>query len=135
MTGEFHLRRIVILTSVLWLSACTSERHFAYDSIWPFGNPNGPAPTSETAQRALGHSPNVAPIAPQTGNVWPGAVQPIPTIADEQKQMSKPLGEAFTPSLPSPYPPGEAPPVNPDLQSNYSALPGATPSVVPGSIP
>ncbi len=129
------MRRIVILASVFLLSACSSERHFTYDSIWPFGNPNGPVVTGETAQRAIGQSPDIAPIQPQAGNVWPGAVQPVPTISDEEKQMNQPLGQAFTPSLPSPYPPGEAPPANADLQNNYVAAPGASAAVVPGAKP
>ncbi|MDE8350183.1 MAG: hypothetical protein POG74_12020 [Acidocella sp.] len=127
------MRQVLILASLLLLGACSSERHFGADSLWPFGNPNAPVANGETAQRALGNAPQVAPILPQAGNVWPGAVQPVPTIADEEKQMSQPLGAAFTPSLPSPYPPGEAPPENADLSgADFSAVPGASATKVKG---
>jgi hypothetical protein len=103
------------LGAVILLGGCTSDRQFAYDSIWPFGNPNAPVAASETAQRALGHNPDVAALSPQAGNVWPGPVQPVPTLSDEQRNMTQPLGQAYTPSLPSPYPPGTEPPANADL--------------------
>jgi hypothetical protein len=118
------LRHRLVLASALLLTSCSSERHFAGDTLWPFGNPNGPIAASETAQRALGHSTEVTPITPQAGNVWPGPVQPVPTIAEEQKAMNEPLGNAYTPSLPSPYPPGTAPPVVPDLQDVPLGAPG-----------
>ncbi len=108
----------------LALTGCSSERHFAADTLWPFGNPNGPIAASETAQRALGHQTNVAPIAPQAGNVWPGPVQPVPTIADQQKAMDQPLGSAYSPSLPSPYPPGTEPPPDADLGNGPLGEPG-----------
>jgi hypothetical protein len=95
--------------AVLLLSGCVSERHFALDMLWPFGNPNAPAAMSETAQRALGHSPQVTVIPPQPGSVWPGPVQPMPTLSQIEENQYKPLGESFTPSLPSPYPPGQEP--------------------------
>jgi hypothetical protein len=108
------------------LAGCTSERHFARDSLWPFGNPNGPENGSEDAQRALGKSPDVTPIAPQAGNVWPGPVQPVPTIADIEKNMNQPLGGAYMPSLPSPYPPGQEP-----LQTGEDKADTALPNPVP----
>jgi len=119
------LRHRLILVGLVLLSGCSSERHFTVDTLWPFGNPNGPVAASETAQRALGHEMAVTPIAPQAGNVWPGPVQPVPTIADEQKAMNEPLGDAYAPSLPSPYPPGMAPPPEPDLSSVPLGAPGS----------
>jgi hypothetical protein len=108
------MRGLVVLLAV-FLGGCASEREFTYDSMLPFGNPNAPVAGSETAQRALGHATDVTPLAPQAGNVWPGPVQPVPTLSDEQQNMTQPLGQAYTPSLPSPYPPGTAPPANADL--------------------
>jgi hypothetical protein len=115
---------LTCLFASLLLTGCSSERHFAADTLWPFGNPNRPIAASETAQRALGHAPAVTPISPQAGNVWPGAVQPVPTIADEEKAMNEPLGNAYTPSLPSPYPPGTEPPPNADLGIGPLGAPG-----------
>jgi len=122
---------------ILLLSACTSERQFAR-STWPFGNPNAPPATSETALRALGQVAVVTPIPPQAGNVWPGPVQPVPTISDIQSNMNLPLGQAYTPSLPSPYPPGEDPNLEaPDASvpvgggTLYTIKPGVTPQIIP----
>jgi hypothetical protein len=103
----------MILSSLLVLSGCASERHYFAETLWPFGNPNAPVMTSETGERALGKTPDVAPLQPQPGDVWPGAVAPMPTLGDIQKDANMPLGQAFTPSLPSPYPPGEMPSLPP----------------------
>jgi len=131
------LRYFTAIGLILLLSGCASERHFAASSLWPFGNPNAPKTTSETAQRALGKTPDVTPIAPQAGDVWPGPVRPMPTLSEIQKNSNLPLGQAYTPSLPSPYPPGQAPdqnapaPVPVTGGSLYTTQPGAAPVVVP----
>jgi hypothetical protein len=132
--GSCGLRYCLVLGLLVFLGGCANERHFAGDAIWPFGNPNGPVAASETAQRALGHTTDVTPIAPQAGDVWPGPVQPVPTLSDEQREMTQPLGAAYTPSLPSPYPPGVNPPANADLgESNLQAAPGTNGLMAPGS--
>lgn len=93
---------------VLLLGGCSSERQFARDTLWPFGNPGAPAGDSETARRALGETALVTPIGPQAGDVWPGGVQPMPTLGDIQQTGDTPLGQGYMPALPSPYPPGDA---------------------------
>ena len=105
----------------------------------PFGNPNEPAVSSETAQRALGHQPVVTPIQSQAGDVWPGPVQPMPTLSQVESNANVPVGEGYQPSLPSPYPPGQGPaPGSYDSNlgtSLYSTTPGgqqAVPPAVPG---
>jgi hypothetical protein len=130
------LKYVMVIGLSLVLAGCSSERHFAADTLWPFGNPNAPKNTSsETAQRALGTTPNVTPIAPQAGDVWPGPVQPIPTLSDVQKNANLPLGQGYIPSLPSPYPPGQTPDQGASVGvtdgSLYSVAPGGTPQVVP----
>jgi hypothetical protein len=131
------LRHRLAIGLILLLSGCSSERQFAHDS-WPFGNPNAPASNSETAQRALGNRPEVVPITPQAGDVWPGAVQPMPTLSEVESHANLPVGEGYTPSLPSPYPPGQGPSPsdNTDLGGSlYAPLPGggqAVPPAVPG---
>ncbi len=118
---------------LLTLTGCVSERHFARDSLWPFGNPNAPDSNSENAERALGQTPDVTPIAPQAGNVWPGNVQPVPTIADIEKNMNQPLGQAYAPSLPSPYPPGQQPPDQGD-QDDLNNYPLPSGSIAPDTV-
>ena len=103
------MRTSLAVGLTLLLAGCASERHYAADTLWPFGNPNAPQVVSENAQRAVGQTPDVTTIAPQAGDVWPGPVQPMPTLSDIQKNANLPLGQGYTPSLPSPYPPGQAP--------------------------
>jgi hypothetical protein len=128
------LRHRLAIGLILLLSGCASEQQFAHDSFWPFGNPNAPAASSETAQRALGKPPVVTPITAQAGDVWPGAVQPMPTLSEVQSHANLPVGEGYTPSLPSPYPPGQGPSQSdgPDLGGSlYAPLPGGGQAVVP----
>ena len=132
------MRKTLVLGMALLLSGCASARQFAAESLWPFGNPNAPPATSESAQRALGHAPQVAVIQPQAGDVWPGPVQPMPTLSQVEKNSNLPLGQGYTPSLPSPYPPGQTPPADDDSDDSlvgplYSTQDGA--QVVPPPVP
>jgi hypothetical protein len=129
------LRHYLTIGLILLLSGCASERQFASDTLWPFGNPNAPAASSETAQRALGQQTSVPPIKPQAGDVWPGAVQPMPTLSEVQRNADKPVGQDYQPSLPSPYPPGQGP--APDASTDgmgaslYAPTPGGGQAAVP----
>ncbi|HTJ91333.1 MAG TPA: hypothetical protein VL356_14305 [Acidocella sp.] len=129
------MRHYLTIGLILLLSGCASERQFAHDSLWPFGNPNAPAANSETAQRALGHQPVVTPIQPQAGDVWPGPVQPMPTLSQVEQNADMPVGKGYQPSLPSPYPPGQGPaPGSYDSglgTSLYSTTPQGQPAVPP----
>jgi hypothetical protein len=128
------LRPFLVVGLLLVLSACASERQFARDT-WPFGNPNAPAADTENGLRAIGQVAVVAPIPPQAGDVWPGPVAPVPTISQMEQNMSTPLGEKFTPSLPSPYPPGQGPADDDGATSSVPPLPSATPPIVPTPLP
>jgi hypothetical protein len=61
-------------------------------------------------------------------------VQPVPTLSDEQQDMNQPLGQAYTPSLPSPYPPGEEPPPDADLGIGPLGAPGTQNFSQPGNV-
>ena len=125
------MRYFFLLGLMLILSGCVNERHFAADALWPFGNPNAPRNSSEDAQRALGKTQAVTPISPQAGDVWPGPVRPMPTLGQMQKDTNLPLGQAYIPSLPSPYPPGQGPGV--DSSASVPAVGGSLYSVQPGA--
>jgi len=127
--------RMMAMIGLVMLTGCASERHFAADMVWPFGNPNAPPVTSESAERALGKSPEVTPIAPQAGDVWPGPVQPMPTLSEVQKDAILPLGQGYTPSLPSPYPPGETPPDDDSVPVTSGPLYSTQPAPAPASSP
>lgn len=132
------MRKTLVLGVVLLLSGCSSEQQYFKQSIWPFGDPNAPAATGETAERALGHSPPVTVLKPQAGDVWPGPVQPMPTLRQVQQNANLPLGEGYTPSLPSPYPPGQTPPpgdaASSDLSNSLYSIQNGVP-VVPPPVP
>ena len=131
------MRKTLVLGMALLLSGCATERTYFIQSFMPFGNPNAPAATSETAQRALGRSPQVAVIVAQPGDVWPGPVQPMPTLRQVQQNSNLPLGQGYTPSLPSPYPPGQSPPADADdndLGGSLYSTQNGTP-VVPPPVP
>lgn len=106
------MRISLALMTALCLTGCAGGGGFAERSLWPFGNPNAPPATSETAQRALGKNPDVTPLRPQPGDVWPGPVQPMPTLSQVEKNANLPLGQGYTPSLPSPFPPGQGKQIN-----------------------
>jgi hypothetical protein len=137
-SGVKNLRKTLVLGMALLLTGCTSEQQYLKQSLWPFGDPNAPNVSGETAQRALGHSPPVTVIQPQAGDVWPGPVQPMPTLRQVQQNANLPLGQGYTPSLPSPYPPGQAPPpadtTDGDLGTSLYATQNGVP-VVPPPVP
>lgn len=106
------MRIPLALLAVFSLTDCAGGGTFLEHASWPFGDPNAPAATSETAQRALGKAPPITPLQAQAGDVWPGPVQPVPTLSQVAKNANLPLGQGYTPSLPSPYPPGQGGQVN-----------------------
>ncbi|MGE4480490.1 hypothetical protein [Acidocella sp.] len=106
------MRILLASLTALCLTGCAGGGTFADHALWPFGNPNAPPVVSETAQRTLGDTPAVKPLETQAGDVWPGPVQPMPTLSEIEKNANLPLGQGYTPSLPSPYPPGHGPQIN-----------------------
>ncbi len=106
------MRISLALLTALCLTGCAGGGTFLRHTAWPFGDPNAPPATSETAQRALGKNPAIQPLRPQAGDVWPGPAQPFPTLNQVAKNANLPLGEGYTPSLPSPYPPSPEGQVN-----------------------
>jgi len=119
------MRRFATLGLVLVLGGC------GYHTWWnpPFttGNlPNAPKGDSENMMRAQGTPVTVAPLTPQPGDVWPGPLQPTPTLQDlEQEGNLQPGVEQPVPG--SPLTRGtEAP-------SQGMALPSLPPEVTPGS--
>lgn len=131
------MRAFFALIAAFSLSACAGGGQFAHHSLWPFGNPNAPIQNSDMAQRALGKPTDAPPMLPQPGDVWPGPVQPMPTLSEVEKNSTLPLGQGYTPSLPSPYPPGQGPADNGtgaitaggNLYNTQNGEPAAVPAV------
>ncbi len=130
------MRRTATLALLLGLSGCTGFGEFLDHTFsLPGHNPNIPMADSENVRRVLGQQPQVGPLEPEPGNVWPGPQRPDPTLADLQRRDNQENARGFpptdvpgaTPGLPAgrqPRPRGNAtPPGNatPDL----APLPGA----------
>lgn len=93
------MRRIALIGLTLCLSGC------GYNTWWnpPFTggyNPNLPTATSENAQRVMGHPPDVAPINPEPGDIWPGPLPPSPTLGDLESQNGGGQPQAPVPGSP-----------------------------------
>jgi hypothetical protein len=76
------MRRFASLGLVLALAGC------GYNAWAPFSadQPYAPPGTAENLLRAEGASPNVAPLTPQPGDVWPGPIPPTPTLQELEQQ-------------------------------------------------
>lgn len=86
------MRRFALLAFPLLLSACGLAGDptdgfggFIADTHMYSSNPNAPSAQSENEKRVRGEQVAVAPLLPETGDVWPGPPPPIPTLQDVQK--------------------------------------------------
>ena len=83
----------MVLPTVLFLGGCSGLGKFFGDTITlPGMNPNLPYGTSENIDRSRGQKFDEAPILPESGNVWPGPPQPLPTLTDVSRQQGNGLG-------------------------------------------
>ncbi len=77
------------------LSGCAGLGNYLHSSIDPFHDPNAPPSETVNMLRARGHQVLVQPILAQKGDIWPGKVRPIPTLAQIQQNMNVPLNQAY----------------------------------------
>lgn len=81
------MRRTALIASLTLLTGCTGLGEFLDHSFsLPGRNPNIPMADSENIRRALGRAPEMTPLQPEPGNVWPAPQGPDPTLADIQQQ-------------------------------------------------
>lgn len=107
---------------LLLLSGCTGVGSYMRSTISPNGNPNTPKSEAINMQRARGNVVEVQPITPMPGDVWPGPVQPVPTLGQIQKRMNTPLSDEYNQQYGAP-----AAGVLPSSgQSSFLAPPGVT---------
>lgn len=93
--GASKLIALLPGVALFFLSGCAGMGNYVSSTLDPFGTPNAPTGNSVNMQRARGSEVAVKPILPQAGNVWPGKLQPIPTIGEIQKHMNTPLGQLY----------------------------------------
>jgi hypothetical protein len=90
--------RLAPLALALALPACA-----ALDVSPPWAPSSATAPEdSLTVQRVVGAEPEVQPLLPEGGNVWPAAEAPRATLADPEAAM-RDVPE-YTPRIPPPRP-------------------------------
>ena len=83
------MRRIAFTCLCLVLSGC------GYNTWWnpPFtsgSNPNFPAGDSENMRRVVGEQVDLPALTTEPGDIWPGPLQPEPTLQDIERQGSSP---------------------------------------------
>lgn len=127
------MRRLALLgLCTLTLTGCAFKE---WDRV-PFvsgTDPYAPPGDTENMRLSRGQSVDVVPLKPDRGNVWPGPLQPTPTLADLVKQEGQgqlPSLQALPGQPSAPLPPAPlggiaAPPPLHPVQPNVPPLPGA----------
>ena len=101
------MRRLALLGPLLLLPGCTGFGEFLNHAFSPPGtNPNRPGADSETVRRVLGRLPDVDPLLPEPGNVWPGPEAPTPTLTDIARDQNDGTQRGFAPTTVPGAPPG-----------------------------
>lgn len=124
------MRRIIVLGALLLLSGCNGFGGFLNDTFSMQGDPNRPVTTAENVQRANGGQPTSTPIEVQPGNVWPGPIQPLPSLADIAKTLPEAEGVPVLPAVPPnpAMPPRSSVPIYTAPPSTVAPPPSPSPS-------
>ena len=138
------MRRIALFYLALTLSGCGYKTW----SDTPFtggSNPNLPPGDSENMKRVEGEAPAVPQLTTEPGDIWPGPVQPAPTLKDlvgqgglaTQPEMAvpgSPLGRGTGAPSPSPNPAvGSSTP--PDNNQRGLVAPRTAPPIATNTVP
>jgi len=105
----------------LLLSGCSGSGfgNFLGNTFSLNGDPNQPVTPAENVQRSNGATVSSAPVTTQAGNVWPGPIKPLPSLADIAKTLPEAQG---VPTLP-PVPASPVEPVAPTYPSPTAPTP------------
>ena len=137
MTLSTSLARPIIPALALMLSGCAGVGTYMHDTLVPGAQANAAASESVNMQRATGNEVAVEPLTPAQGDVWPGPLQPVPTLSQIQKNMNVPLSEEYNrrygaPDSPIPAPGQPAYLAQPRIGSEVAnPSPGPTPPSLP----
>ena len=82
------MRCLALVTfALIPLAGCSGLGRFESDTLTlPGANPALPAGASETMLRVEAKDTNVPPLAPESGNVWPGQPKPFPTLGEVERE-------------------------------------------------
>lgn len=135
---------LILLTLAMPLGGCTGFGTFLSHTFAPPGaNPDLPQADSENVRRSLGQAAPVAPLIPETGNVWPeqAVLAATPTLSDLERNPAAAPGFAPTdvPGRPPGLPAGRQPvPVGPEAPAPQIVKPNPPrrrgSSTPPGSV-
>ena len=122
------MRRVALLGLVLLLPGCTGFGEFLNHTFSPPGSyPNRPGADSETVRRVLGRAPEVDPLVPEQGNVWPGPEAPTPTLTDVARDQNTGQQRGFDPTI--------VPGATPGLPAGRQPRPATRGSSTPPELP
>jgi hypothetical protein len=122
------MRQYALIGLVLLLSGCSGAYDFFMDTHTYIWNSNRPIADSENIRRVRGLAPQLPPVTPEPGNVWPGPIPPEPTLSDLEKDTT-PLGGQVSPDTTNPQTPAA-----PDHRQPRPA-PGGVSTLLPPSSP
>ena len=118
------MRLAASLPLLLLLSGCNGFGSFLGSTFSINGDPNRPEHAAENMQRANGAQPTPTPIPVAPGNVWPGPIQPLPSLADIAKTLPEAETVPTLPPLPQSFP-------EPPIQRNTPPTQPTPPSAAP----
>lgn len=77
------MRKAALLAIPVFLSGCSGlGKSISDTATLPGADPNLPEGSSENMEKVKGHAYLAMPLLPESGNIWPGAPQPLPTLRD-----------------------------------------------------
>ncbi|TPW34610.1 hypothetical protein [Oecophyllibacter saccharovorans] len=77
------MKKISVLMLGMVVSGCADFGNYLDQTLNPWGPANSPIGDSETFQRVRGNGKTqLAPLAMENGDVWPGAPAPVPSLQD-----------------------------------------------------
>lgn len=83
------MRKITVLLIGIALSGCSGFGEYISDTFWPMEDQHAPAGEGDMMRRVRGGSPAGLPLVAQTGDIWPGQPDPVPTIQDVSNPDSR----------------------------------------------
>ena len=92
---------LALLGPLMLLTGCSGLGVFLDDTHDPTLHVNRPIGNSESIRRVEDKQVAIAPLNTEAGNVWPGPIEPEPTLEDLQKMPPKPLPDLYGATPPS----------------------------------
>jgi hypothetical protein len=122
--------RLMLTLSTLALGGCGGYNTWSGLPFTTGNNPNQPVTDSENMRRVMGQQVEVSSLGPEPGDIWPGPLQPSPTLQDLEQGGLTGQPEQPVPGSPQSRNPQSA---NPSASRQVSPQPARGSSTSPGS--